>query len=75
MIQRQWITSRNIFRDDVIPVSIGSVGSSDVLMGLNGVAAATIPYGAMDTCRSYELEISVSEYFLGPFYKRTLKCD
>ncbi len=75
MIQRQWITSRNIFRDDVIPVSIGSVGSSDVLMGLNGEVAATIPYGAMDTCWSCELEISVSEYFLGPFYKRTLKCD
>ena len=49
MIHGQWITSHNIFRDDVIPLSIGSVGSSDVLMGLNGVVAATIPYGAKDT--------------------------
>ncbi len=44
-IQQQWITSRNIFRDDVILVSFGSVGSSDVLIGLNGVVAATRPYG------------------------------
>jgi hypothetical protein len=48
-IQQQWITRRDIFRNDVIIVSIGSVGSSDVLIGLNGVVAATIPYGTEDT--------------------------
>ncbi len=48
-IQQQWITSRDIFRDDVIMVSIGSVGSFDVLIGLNGVVAATRPYGTKDT--------------------------
>jgi hypothetical protein len=48
-IQQQWITSRNIFRDDVILVSISSVGSFDVLIGLNGVIATTKPYGTEDT--------------------------
>ena len=48
-IQQQWITRSGIFRDGVILVSIGSVGSSDVLIGLNKVVAATIPYGTEDT--------------------------
>ncbi len=48
-IQQQWITSRNIFRDDVILVSIGSVGSSNVLIGLNGVVATARPHGTKDT--------------------------
>ena len=69
IIQQQWITSRNIVRDDVIPLSIDSVGSLNVLMGLNGVVAAIISYGAKDILRwSYELEIGVSELIFGPCY-------